>query len=694
MENSTPSPSHSAAWSPTVVQCSSYVLGSIEGTELNILIDSGSTESFISADFRRSIPALCQRPLCADIIEARAVNGQLLDTLGTVTATLRLGSQSMQWVFHVLRESTQTALLGLDFLIAHHALLDFSRNRLQLWGMDIALLSCKDLIPVCCNVSLTANLTLPPMSEMLVPVSVSPSGPATHLPEFIGYLEPNPQSKSGCVVAHTLTSVKNGNTTARLLNPTNQNLTLRKGLHIGEFFSVNEGDLVAHPTQTDKSESSVVATEVPPVSLTDSPVNSSQMRAIQALLAEYGNIFSRSERVAGKCTLIKHCINTGDSPPLRQRAYRTSPEKREEIDRQVAALLADGVIEESCSPWASPVVLVKKKNGDWRFCIDYRRLNSVTVKDCHPLPRVDDTLDALSGSCWFSTLDFSNGYWQIEVAEEDRPKTAFTTGRGLYQWRSMPMGLTNSPATFQRMMELVLRGLPWQVCMVYLDDVLIFSPTFDDHMVSLREVFSRIQAAGLKLNPKKCHLVRDHVVFLGHVVSPHGLQPDPRNTDKVRSWPRPQSPSEVRAFLGLCSYYRRFVKNFARCAAPLNHLTCKDVPFEWTSDCDAAFSYLKAVLSSDPVVTMPDYTLPFKVYTDASMEAVGAVLAQDKDGLERVVVYASQSLTNTQKRWSTFDRELWAVVWAVRQFRPGVSNIRPAGRNRPPRRFVQARRII
>lgn len=177
--------------------------------------------------------------------------------------------------------------------------------------------------------------------------------------------------------------------------------------------------------------------------------------------------------------------------------------------------------------------------------------------------------------------------------------------------------------------------------MVYLDDVLIFSPTFDDHMVSLREVFSRIQAAGLKLNPKKCHLVRDHVVFLGHVVSPHGLQPDPRNTDKVRSWPRPQSPSEVRAFLGLCSYYRRFVKNFACCAAPLNHLTCKDVPFEWTSDCDAAFSYLKSVLSSDPVVTMPDYTLPFKVYTDASMEAVGAVLAQDKDGLKRVVVYAT-----------------------------------------------------
>lgn len=231
------------------------------------------------------------------------------------------------------------------------------------------------------------------------------------------------------------------------------------------------------------------------------------------------------------------------------------------------------------------------------------------------------------------------------------------------------MGLTNSPATFQRMMELVLRGLPWQVCMVYLDDVLIYSPTFEDHLRSLREVFSWIQTAGLTLNPKKCHLSRDHVVFLGHVVSRHGLQPDPRNTDKVRSWPTPRNPTDVRAFVGLCLYYRRFVRDFAQRTAPLHHLTCKDVHFQWTTECDAAFEYLKGVLSTAPVVTMPDFNIPFKGYTDASIEAVGAVLAQDKDGLERVVVYASQSLSATEKRWSTFDRELWAVVWAVRQFR-------------------------
>ncbi|KAG1924642.1 hypothetical protein F2P79_026035, partial [Pimephales promelas] len=205
----------------------------------------------------------------------------------------------------------------------------------------------------------------------------------------------------------------------------------------------------------------------------------------------------------------------------------------------------------------------------------------------------------------------------------------------------MPMGLSNSPATFQRMMELVLRGLPWHICMVYLDDILIYSGTFEEHLTHLKEVFSRIKSAGLKLNPGKCHLARDHVVFLGHVVSEKGLQPDPRNTEK----------------------------DFSKHAAPLNQLVGKNVPFVWSTDCDNSFNYLKGILSSAPIVTMPEFKVPFKVYTDASKWAVGAVLAQEKEGRECVVAYASRALNATQRRWSTFDRELWAIVWAVREFR-------------------------
>ncbi|KAG1940175.1 thy-1 membrane glycoprotein [Pimephales promelas] len=646
----------------------SYVRGIIEGVEVQILVDSGSSVSLMSADFRMSIPSLRNRPLKKDYVSARAVNGQMLDTLGTITVTFQLGIESWQHVFHVIRETTQTVLLGWDFLLRNHALLDLGRAELQLWDISVPLLTSKDFVPLCCNVSLATTMNLPPLSESVVAVKVCTPN-AVHLAiDFVGYLEPNVAESSGLVVAHTVGMVHNGLTKARVLNPTGQDISLKQGMHLGEFYTVNDSDVQLFHAPVGVA-AATLSRVTPPVSLDESPISESERAALSALLLEYNDIFSSSKRNSSRCTLVKHHIRTGEQTPIKQRAYRASPEKRAEIEKQVAGLLEDGVIEESCSPWASPVVLVKKKCGTWRFCVDYRRLNSATIKDSHPLPRVDDTLDALSGAVWFSTLYFSNGYWQVEVAEEDREKTAFTTGQRLYQWRSMPMGLSNAPATFQRLMELVLRGLPWHICMVYLDDILIYNRTFEEHLSSMREVFSRIQSAVLRLNPGKCHLARDHVVFLGHVVSRTGLQPDPKNTEKVLNWPVPHSPSEVRAFVGLCSYYRRFVKDFSKLAAPLNHLVGKNVPFVWTDECDKSFNLLKSVLSSDPVVVLPDFSVPFKIYTDASNLAVGAVLAQDRDGLEHVVAYASRALNSTQRRWSTFDRELWAIVWAVREFK-------------------------
>ncbi|CAL9702845.1 unnamed protein product [Knipowitschia caucasica] len=609
-----------------------------------------------------AVPTLRGRPLKKDFIGSRVVNGQTLDTLGTVDVSLHLGRASWRHTFHVLRESTQAVLLGLDFLAVNRALLDLGRGVLEIGDTCLPLLYQAQLVPECCNVSLANGVIIPPLSEALVPVHVRPPGGANRpVTDFEGYLEPNVPDSAGLVLAHTVANVKNGVTVAHVLNPSGKAVELKQGLHIGEFYPIHE---VGAPSVVPTSNKSSV-----PCMVTDSPVNERQRAELQELLSRFSNVFSTPDGNTGKCSLIQHHIRTGDNPPIKQRAYRTSPEKRAEIERQVGQLLADGLVEESFSPWASPVVLVKKKGGQWRFCIDYRRLNAVTIKDSHPLPRVDDSLDALAGSMWFSTLDFSNGYWQVEVAEEDREKTTFTTGRGIYQWRAMPMGLSNSPATFQRMMELVLRGLPWHTCLVYLDDILIFSRTFEDHLGHLGEVLTRIDLAGLRLNSSKCHFAKDHVVFFGHVVSRDGLRPDPRNTDKVRLWPTPTSAAEVRAFVGLCSYYRRFVQNFSQHAAPLNHLASKNVPFKWTSECEAAFTFLKHRLTSSPVVVSPDFSRPFKVYTDASKDAVGAVLAQENDGLEHVVAYASQALTHTQKRWSTFDRELWAVVWAVREFK-------------------------
>ena len=640
----------------------------VDGAETTILMDSGASVSLISEAFRMSVPALRNRPLKKNYVNTHAVNGQTLDILGTIEVTFRLGPSSWQHTCHVLRGCAQSVLLGLDFLTKNHALLDLSRGVLQLWDVTVPLLQGDELIPQCCNVSLADAMTIPPLSEALVPVSVClPSGAGLHSTVFEGYLEPNVPETTGMVVARTLSSVKDGVTVARVLNPTGEAVELKRGLHLGELYPVGGATEVTSAGPIDRDTSPPSAT-VTPVCLDESPITEQQRAELSALLGRFADTFNFSRGQRGTCTLVQHHIRT-DSHPIKQRAYRACPEKRAEIERQVAGLLADGLVEESCSPWASPVVLVRKKGGQWRFCIDYRRLNGVTIKDSHPLPRVDDSLDALAGSSWFTSLDFSDGYWQVSMAEEDREKTAFTTGRGLYQWRAMPMGLTNAPATFQRMMELILRGLPWHICMVYLDDILIYSRSFEEHLQHLEEVLSRIQRAGLKLNQRKCHFARDHVVFLGHVVSRDGLQPDPRNTEKVKTWPTPRNPSEVRAFVGLCSYYRRFVKGFSQHAAPLSRLAGKDVPFEWTAECEASFTYLKQVLTSAPVVTLPNFSLPFRIHTDASKDSVGAVLAQEVEGLERVVAYASKALTQAQKRWSTFDRELWAVVWAVREFK-------------------------
>ncbi|KRZ67383.1 Retrovirus-related Pol polyprotein from transposon 17.6 [Trichinella papuae] len=279
-------------------------------------------------------------------------------------------------------------------------------------------------------------------------------------------------------------------------------------------------------------------------------------------------------------------------------------------------------------PWSSPVVLVRKKDGSPRFCVDYRRLNAVTRADAQPIPRIDDTLDALAGAKWFSTLDLVSGYWQVEVAEEDREKTAFSTLLGLFQFRVMPFGLCNAPATFQRLMEKALRGLTWKTCFVYLDDIIVFGKTEEEHLERLEGVLSRLQSVGLKIKPEKCQLMRQSVHYLGHVVTQHGVGTDPEKTAAVQKWPTPRCVREVRQFLGLASYYRRFVRNFAGVANPLHALTKKGEKWHWGPKEEEAFTRLKEALVSPPILGHPDFDLTFLLDVDASEDAVGAVLSQ------------------------------------------------------------------
>ena len=321
-------------------------------------------------------------------------------------------------------------------------------------------------------------------------------------------------------------------------------------------------------------------------------------------------------------------------------------------------------------------MFVKKKDGTTRGCVDYRLLNEVTVKNAYPLPKIRECLDCLGNAKWFSTLDLQSGYHQIEVKESDSPKTAFVSSRGgLYEFVTLPFGLCGAPATFQRCMELVFRNLTWKTVIVYMDDVIVFAPTFSTHLERLEEALRRISDAGLKLNPNKCHFFKQKVSFLGHVITPEGVMTDPVKVEVIQNWKTPKNLTEVRSFLGLCSYYRRFICGYATIASPLHDLMKAGADFVWTEECEAAFGALKASLTGDNVMAYPCDEGLYIVDTDASNTAVGATLSQlqwcekTQKEEERPIAYASKSLTKTQRRYCVSGRELLAVVAFIWEFR-------------------------
>ena len=339
------------------------------------------------------------------------------------------------------------------------------------------------------------------------------------------------------------------------------------------------------------------------------------------------------------------------------------------MDNEIQGMLDKGVIEPGQSPWASPVVLVKK-DGSLRFCVDYRRLNSMTEFDAYPLPRIDETLETLGGARFFSTLDLISGYWQVGLTPEARLKSAFCVRGGLFLWNVMPFGLCNAPSTFERLMETVLSGLQWKSCLVYLDDVVIFGRDELELLDRIDEVFSRLKEAGLKLKPKKCKLLARDINYLGHVISAGGIAVSSEKICAVSEWPVPETVTDVRSFLGTASYYRRFVRDFATIAAPLHGLTDLGKKFQWTAECQGAFDQLKQALCTAPILEFPRPDAPFVLDTDASLTGIGAVLSQIIDGKEYVLGYASRTLSKTERNYCTTRRELLAVKHFVQHFRP------------------------
>ena len=386
------------------------------------------------------------------------------------------------------------------------------------------------------------------------------------------------------------------------------------------------------------------------------------------LLAKHVKTFpAPGTPITGRTEAVMHDIDTGSTRPIRCNPRKLSPKKIKIQQELVDKMLEEGQIEHSVSAWSAPTVLVTKKDGTTRFCVDYRRLNNNTKKDAFPLPCIDDSLNSLSGQSWFSTLDLASGYWQVRLSEDAKPKTAFATHSGLFQFAVMPFGLCNAPATFERLMSQVMRGLHWKRCLVYIDDILVFGHDFESALQSLELI--RVAEYGLQLKSTKCNLFRSSVPFLGHIVGRAGLECDPSKVSAVANWIPPTTTKGVREFLGFTGYYRRFVPDYSTVAQPLVRLLGKDCKFHWTDACQDALMALRALLIKAPVLAFPKEDLPYIVDTDASDYGIGGVLSQCIEGTEHVIAYYSKSLNPAQQKYCTTRRELLAVVATLDHFK-------------------------
>uniref|UniRef100_A0A8C5QC51 Gypsy retrotransposon integrase-like protein 1 n=1 Tax=Leptobrachium leishanense TaxID=445787 RepID=A0A8C5QC51_9ANUR len=400
---------------------------------------------------------------------------------------------------------------------------------------------------------------------------------------------------------------------------------------------------------------------------------------LQKSLKVREGVFSKEDMDVGCAKNAQHTIRLNDSTPFRERSRRLAPRDIEDVRDILHSMEEAGIIQESRSPYASPIVVVRKKNGSVRLCVDYRTLNKRTIPDQYTLPRIEDLLNALNGSKWFSVLDLRSGYYQVPMNAEDQEKTAFICPLGFFQFTRMPQGVTGAPATFQRLMEKTLGDMSPRECLVYLDDIIVFGRTPEEHENRLLKVIDRLQNEGLKLSLDKCKFAQTSVTYVGHIVSAEGVATDQAKVEVVVNWPRPNNIEELRSFLGFCGYYRRFVEGYSKIARSLHDLLKGDsreearktnhskepIGEKWTQKCEDAFQLLKRKMTEAPVLAYADPSEPYILHVDASLEGLGGVLHQAYPGGLRPVAYISRSLTGSEKNYPIHKLEFLALKWAI-----------------------------
>lgn len=587
----------------------------------------------------------------------KGIGGQL-ETLGFVSLNLTVNGNELNHEFYVLDNlsCSSDGIIGQDFLQKYNSLLDFELSTITFSNQNLNV-----TIPLHLGKysKINNHLTIPGRCEKIFYLQTDAKEDCMIVPKELC---------KGVFLAGCITKPTNGKIPVQILNTRESEVRLvyfRPEIEYLKDYNICAFDRNDNSSKRVRDLFSILNLK---------HLNKEERESIQNICAKYNDVFYLPDDTLSVSNISETEIKLKtDATPVYIKPYRMPHSLKNEMESQLQKLLNDKIIEPACSDWSSPILLVPKK-GDgktkkWRLVIDFRKLNEKILDDKFPLPNITEILDSLSGAVYFSHLDLNSGYYQLNLKEECRKYTAFTAPSGQYQMTRLPMGLKTAPSSFSRAMTLAMAGLNYEKCFVYLDDLICFGRNLEIHNKNLMVVLERLRKVNLKLNPQKCQFLKKEILYLGHVVSEKGISPDPEKISVLKNYPTPTTSEEVKRFVAFSNYYRKFIPNFATISIPLNRLSRKNQPFEWTTECEKSFQDLKNSLITPPILEYPDFseTNQFVLQTDASGIAIGAVLCNSN---MKPIAYASRPLNKAERNYPTIQKELVAIVWAIKYFRP------------------------
>ena len=689
-----------------------------QAIKINTLFDTGAMKSVMSLEMYKKLKL--DDLNTTSIPHVVGASGESLGARGKTKCEININGRLFYQTFIVCEHLKRPIILGRDFSIQNCIGISWTKsNTRQLTQNNEVIAETSEYqSPAIASVSLKRNIKVPPQSCAVVDVEINSTEEikVEIIPDQL-WLSANPNICTYPMIADLKDRPADAVTPFVIVNFSHhEHLHLPKD-HVVAFTEKdsNEGEVLEictmeqlekeiprnwipsrkrqekmneffeNPFVTGKDDFLKSPAEVPvhrKVLLEDKDISPKTQKAFDKLCEKYDDIISKNSGDIGKTMLVEMEIETGNHPPIASKPYTLPLKHYEWVQKEIETLERAGIIERSISPWASPVVIVPKKSAPGkpqrrRMCIDYRKINKLQPevtnadggKGCIsliPLPKIDELYAKLKGYKVFSSLDLRSGYYHIGLTETAKPKSAFVlSSLGKYQFNRVPFGLAQAPAYFQKLINDVLRGCNF--AMGYLDDIIIYSRSEQEHLEHLEEIFIRLKAAGLKLKLEKCCFFKKHIQYLGHLISADGIQPLPEKLESIAKMPAPKNPKEVKQFLGLIGYYRKFVPRFADISRVLTHLTKKDVEFKWTPECEKCFQILKEFLKQAPILRYPNPQASYTLYTDASKYAYAGILTQHNDGVDHPITYVSGLFRGSQLNWATLTKEAYAIYMSIKK---------------------------